>query len=160
VTLRNLGGVIATALFLEACAGASTSPSAVARPVTEADLVGVAKQVFVSSARFYGFYVACVANNQVPPCPITSRLKARLTQAKITLCQCEYPAPSLEVTATPTASGGIAHVVLGYQPNPIKMDLVIVQDSGKLLVDDELCTDGGPSTSIYVRTGGCGAAAD
>ena len=54
----------------------------------------------------------------------------------------------------------IAHVVLGYQPNPIKMDLVIVQDSGKLLVDDELCTDGGPSTSIYVRTGGCGTAAD
>lgn len=159
MTLRNFAGVIGTVIFLAACVGTSTSPSAAPRPVTEADLVAVAKQVFPSS-RYYGFYVVCTANSQGSPCPITSRLKARLTQAKITLCQCEYPAPFLEVTATLIASGGIAHVVLGYQPNPIKMDLVIVQESGKLLVDDELCTDGGPSTSIYVRTGGCGAAAD
>jgi hypothetical protein len=35
------------------------------------------------------------------------------------------------------------------------MDLVIVQTAGKLLVDDEICTGGGPSTSIYVTAAPC-----
>jgi hypothetical protein len=60
----------------------------------------------------------------------------------------------MDATATPAGPGGVAHVVLGYQ-TPLRFDLVIVRDAGRLLVDDQLCTGGGASSSIYVRTGGC-----
>ncbi len=86
---------------------------------------------------------------------MTERLKTYLTQKQTTLCGCQNPAPSLDVTADPTTTGGVAHVVLGFQPTPLRFDLVIVRADGRLLVDDQLCTAGGPATSIYVRVGSC-----
>jgi hypothetical protein len=156
---RHVAVATGIGILLAACAGgfsSTSSPVGTAPHVTAADLVAVAKRVFPFSAH-YGYYVVCGVNGDLSKCPITARLKKRLTQAGITLCQCENPAPSIEATGTPTETGGIAHVVLGYQPNQIKMDLVIVLVGGKLLVDDELCTGGDASTSIYTRMGGCGS---
>ena len=67
---------------------------------------------------------------------------------------------SMDVTATPSQTGGVAHVVLGSGPQAITVDLVIIQSGGKLLVDDQLCPGGGPSTSIYVRGGYCAPAVE
>jgi hypothetical protein len=148
---------ILAGIILAACGGptASASPSASPSPsVAPADLVAVAKATFPYVAQ-YNYYAVCGVTGDTSQCPFTDRLKTRLAAARITLCPCQNPASSLDVTATPTQTGGIAHLVLGYGSAPIKLDLVIVNAGGKLLVDDELCTGGGASTSIYVRTGGC-----
>jgi hypothetical protein len=60
-------------------------------------------------------------------------------------CRCqEYS----NVTITPevTPSGGTAHVTSG---SGLKMDFIMVEQGGELLVDDTQCTGRGPSTSIY-----------
>ena len=103
----------------------------------------------------YKYYAVCGLTGDTAPCPFTERLKARLAAANITLCPCQNPAPSLDVTATPTQTGGIAHVMLGYGAAPVKLDLVIVRSGGQYLVDDELCTGAGASTSIYHGNGPC-----
>jgi hypothetical protein len=119
-----------------------------------ADLVAVANVIFPYFPQ-YSYYAVCGANGDLSACPVTDRLKTRLTQAYLTLCRCQNPVPSLDVTAAPTQTGGVAHVILGNQVQPVKMDLVIVQIAGKLLVDDEICTGGGASTSIYVTDAPC-----
>jgi hypothetical protein len=115
--------------------------------------VAVAKAIFPYFPQ-YSYYSVCGANNDLSQCPVTDRLKTRLMQANLTLCRCQNPALSFDATAAPTQTGGVAHVILGDQL-PVKMDLVIVQTAGKLLVDDEICTGGGPSTSIYVTDAPC-----
>jgi hypothetical protein len=130
----------------------SPNPSAPAGPAA-ADLVAVAKVIFPYFPQ-YNYYSVCGANGDLSQCPVTDRLKTRLTQSKLTLCRCNNPSLSLGVTASLTQTGGTAHVILGDQL-PVKMDLVIVQTAGKLLVDDEICTGGGPSTSIYVTDAPC-----
>jgi len=143
--------------FLVACGGTAptASPSASQSGSTSAEaLVAVAKVTFPYLAQ-YKYYAACGLTGDTSQCPFTERLKARLAAAKITLCACQNPASSLDVTASPTQMGGIAHVVLGYGAAPIKLDLVIVRSGGQFLVDDELCTGAGASTSIYLRNGPC-----
>ena len=143
--------------FLLACGGIATTASPSASPARSAlaeELVAVAKVTFPYVAQ-YKYYAVCGLTGDTAPCPCTERLKARLAAANITLCPCQNPASSLDVTPTPTQTGGIAHVVLGYGAAPIKLDLVIVRSGGQLLVDDELCTGGAGSTSIYERSGAC-----
>jgi hypothetical protein len=115
--------------------------------------VAVAKIIFPYFPQYY-YYAVCGANSDLSNCPVTERLKTRLMQAHLTLCRCQNPALSFDVTAAPTQTGGVAHVILGDQ-FPVKMDLIIVQTDGKLLVDDEICTGGGSSTSIYVTDAPC-----
>jgi hypothetical protein len=115
--------------------------------------VAVAKAIFPYFPQ-YSYYSVCGANNDLSQCPVTDRLKTRLMQANLTLCRCQNPALSFDATAAPTQTGGVAHVILGDQL-PVKMDLLIVQTAGKLLVDDEICTGGAPSTSIYVTAAPC-----
>ncbi len=147
---------IAAGILLAACGGTSTtaSPSASPPPNVAQDLVAVARVTFPYVAQ-YKYYAVCGLTGDTSQCPYTERLKSRLAAAKVTLCPCQNPASSLDVTATPTQTGGIAHVVLGYGAAPIKLDLVIVRSGGQLLVDDELCTGAAGSTSIYVRSGPC-----
>jgi hypothetical protein len=157
--VKRLAAAVGIGILLGACSAASTGTSqkvSAASSVTAAQLVGVAKEIFPFAPQ-YGVYVVCGVNGDLSKCPVTSRLKARLTQAKITLCQCQNPAASIEITAAPTNNGGIAHVSLGSSPSQIELDLVIIQVDGKLLVDDELCMGGDASTSIYARGGGCGS---
>jgi hypothetical protein len=130
------------------------SPTAATATASPSELVAVAKAIYPYSSQF-NYYVVCGQNGNLSECPITERLKTYLTEKQTTLCGCQNPAPSLDITATPTSTGGVAHVVLGYQPTPLRFDLVIIRAGGHLLVDDQLCTGGGASTSIYVRSGGC-----
>ena len=129
----------------------SSQPAAAS--ASASDLIAVAKLIYPYVAQ-YGYYSVCGVNGDLSQCPVTDRLKAFLTQKQTTLCSCQNPAPSMDATATPTGPGGVAHVVLGYQ-TPMRFDLVIVRDAGRLLVDDQLCTGAGASSSIYARTGGC-----
>ncbi|TMD09672.1 MAG: hypothetical protein E6J01_01205 [Chloroflexi bacterium] len=154
---RQLVPAMGLGILLAACSGpaseSSLSPTT-SRSVAPADLVAVAKRTFPLIPQF-GYYAVCGSDGNTSRCPYTARLKARLAQPGITLCPCPNPEFSMDVTATPSQTGGVAHVVLGSGPQAIKVDLVIIQTGGKLLVDDELCTGGGPSTSIYVRGGYC-----
>jgi hypothetical protein len=109
--------------------------------------------IFPYSPQYY-YYSVCGANNDLSQCPVTDRLKTRLMQANLTLCRCQNPSLAFDVNAMPTQTGGVAHVILGTN-FPAKMDLVIVQTAGKLLVDDEICTGGGASTSIFVTAAPC-----
>jgi hypothetical protein len=143
-------------ILLAACDAGSADTQRSPLPLMPSDLVAVTLKVFPFIAdEDHRGYTVCGLSGDLSPCPLTDRLKQRLTQAKITLCPCQNPASSLDVTATPTQTGGVAHVLLGFGARQIRLDLVIVQSGGQLLVDDEICTGGGPSTSIYVRTGGC-----
>jgi hypothetical protein len=49
------------------------------------------------------------------------------------------------MTAETSITGGVAHVTLGS----IRVDLVMVDEGGNLLVDDTQCTGRGAATSIY-----------
>jgi hypothetical protein len=153
--LRNRVLAIGIGVLLAACEGgtASTTPSL---PTMPSDLVAIALKIFpfVADEDHRG-YTVCGLNGDLSPCPVTDRLKAHLTQAKITLCECTNLASSLDVTATPTHAGGVAHVLLRFGARETRLDLVIVRSSGRFLVDDEVCAGGAPSTSIYVRTDGC-----
>jgi hypothetical protein len=83
---------------------------------------------------------------------MTDRLKAHLTAQRMTLCRCQNPSDTREITAESSHTGGVAHIKMGR----IGFDLIIVNVAGKLLVDDEYCLGKGPSTSIYVTpTVGC-----
>ena len=136
-------------------ATSSTQPTAsAATSVSASDLIAIAKQIYPYSSQF-NYYTVCGVNGDLSQCPVTERLKAFLTQRQTTLCGCQNPASSLDVTADATSNGGVAHVLFGPQPTGRKFDLIIVSQGGRLLVDDQLCTGGGPSTSIYVRTGNC-----
>jgi hypothetical protein len=130
-----------------ASATASASPSATSTPALQA----VAEQIFPYSAEFK-YYVVCGSNGDVSTCPMTDRLKAHLTAQRMTLCRCQNPSDTREITAESSNTGGVAHIKMGR----IGFDLIIVNVAGKLLVDDEYCLGKGPSTSIYVTpTVGC-----
>ena len=135
---------------------ATSTPQAAATATATAsasELIAVAKVVYPYSAQ-YGYYTVCGLDGDLSQCPMTDRLKAFLTRTETTLCGCQNPAPSMDAAATPTGSGGVAHVVLGYQ-SPLRFDLVIVREGTRLLVDDQLCTGSGASSSIYIRSRGC-----
>jgi hypothetical protein len=69
--------------------------------------VAVAKAIFPYSPEHY-YYSVCGANNDLSQCPVTDRLKTRLMQANLTLCPCQNPALSFDVTAALTQTGGVA----------------------------------------------------
>jgi hypothetical protein len=51
------------------------------------------------------------------------------------------------ITADVTPTGGTAHVDFG---GGLKVDFIMVEQSGSLLVDDTQCSGRGAATSIYV----------
>ncbi|HET9016611.1 MAG TPA: hypothetical protein VFN57_13510 [Thermomicrobiaceae bacterium] len=134
-----------------------TPTQAVATPGTPAGMVTVAALVAVGEAIFPAApdgnaYIECSnGGNVYEACPITSRLKQRLQQVMVTLCRCQNPAATRTVTADVTATGGVIHVDYGSQ----RFDLIAVQQGGRLLVDDQRCRVGGPSTSIYSTVNPC-----
>src|SRR5262249_8791673 len=97
-------------------------------------------------------------------CPVTDRLAARMEQlaqpskvgpGPIALF-CRYqnvPALGAQFDPEVTPTGGVAHAMLGG----LKLDLIMVQEKGRLLVDATQCTGRGPSTSIYPDLVLCGA---
>ena len=110
--------------------------------------------------KIYGgeYHMGCRTND--PSCPLTSRLAARLFAVRTPnavgpgpvdyFCRCQNPASkAMNLTGEVTPTGGVAHVALYPDVHAIKIDLIIVQQDGQLLVDDMQCTGGGPSTSVY-----------
>jgi len=177
-TLAGVVALLALAV-LPACAGnaqssgASSSTSAVQSPVgssvnspealaspatTTAEVLAVAGRIFP------GPHPAGCNWRDRSACPVTDRLAARLEQlaqppkvgpGPIALfCRCQnVPAVSAQFDPEVTPTGGVAHVTLGA----LRLDLIMVQEKGNLLVDDTQCTGRGPSTSIYADLVLCGA---
>jgi hypothetical protein len=127
------------------------TPGPVARatpePISAAEVVAVAEQFWPTGS---------VSGCRQLDCPITTRLAARMTEVineqiahsktgVLGWCRCqEYS--SVTITAEVTPGGGTAHVT---SDTGIKMDFIMVEQGGELLVDDTQCTGRGPSTSIY-----------
>jgi hypothetical protein len=141
-------------------APAQDAGSLTSTPLTKADLVKIAHEVFKGPH-------AEECGRDRSTCPITGRLEARIIQLTTPaaggpgpvapFCRCQNGAQSMSVTPELTRNGGIAHVTLDYGP-PVqsKIDLVVVTSNDRPLVDDTQCTGRGPSTSIYTaRLAGC-----
>jgi hypothetical protein len=62
-------------------------------------------------------------------------------------CRCQNILPKRDVTTESTPTGGVAHVDLG---NAL-IDLVLILEAGRLLVDDTQCPRRGAATSYYVE---------
>jgi hypothetical protein len=81
-------------------------------------------------------------------CPLSPRLRAYLQQHMHGLCRvCTQGSPARTMTAEPTRPGGVVHVAL--YDGLLRIDLIMVKTGGEYLVDDSVCTGGGPQTSIY-----------
>lgn len=108
-------------------------------------------------------YTTCEAGGSdlFAACPITDRLKAQLNKdiqgvpsAPDPLGGGQDPYWATEtITADATATGGVAHVVLGNGSSSNKTDLLIVVSGGKLLVDDIYCTSSDPATTDAYAAG-------
>jgi len=153
--LVGCGGATAGQSRLSASAAARSSGIHVG-PATVADLVALGDQIFPAgpdetSQSGGTAYNSCGPFTNYPPCPLTPRLQARLQQIKYWLCRgCGTGAISRNITATPTATGGMVHSAMGTRDGTAEsFDLIVVNQGGQLLVDDELCAGGGPDTSIY-----------
>jgi len=94
-------------------------------------------------------------------CPLTARLAAQLLKdisgvasAPDVLGGGQDPEWESEtLTGVTSASGGVVHVVLGAGSLLYKTDLVIVMQSGNLLVDDLYCTGADLSTTDAYAAG-------
>ena len=65
-------------------------------------------------------------------------------------CRCQNPASrSMTVVGEVTPTGGVAHVALYPDVHATRIDLIMVVQDRRLLVDDMQCTGKGASTSVY-----------
>ena len=156
-------GVITWAAGLSApgCANVTTSGSTLtilfvphaAGSLSVSDVEAVAKRIYGGT-----YHMGCTT--QDTSCPLTPRLATRLFAVPSPnavgpgpvdyLCRCQNPASqAMSLTGEVTATGGVAHVALYPDVHAIKIDLIMVVQDGQLLVDDMVCTGGGPSTSVY-----------
>lgn len=140
-------GALMLATVLAGCGGPSVMPASAPRssPLSIAGLIATAQAAFPQVPGGTSFY-DCSFDGTLADCPITSRLRARLMSAGITLCNCDRPSPDRAVTAEIQGSKGIGHVAL--YGGLLKLDLSIVPVGSKLLVDDESMA-GRANTSIY-----------
>ena len=142
------GGVVA-ALLMAACGQAAPGtgqPSATPTrtPATAQQLTDLGAQIFPYLPQFQ-YYTTCInfKENGAPPpggpdysaCPITDALRARLQATQANFCPCDQnPSTTREIKVTPRPGGGLVIVLLyGSQ---IKVEMVAVNQSGKLLVND------------------------
>ena len=167
-------GVVAlVALGLLAACGASSAPTASSNPAapqaaTSATSVSAASAPIATPAAtaddirhvgqliFPGPHPAGCDWHNRGVCPVTERLAARLTEITQPspggpgpvppFCRCQnVPAPAAVVVGEVTPTGGIAHITLGAP----RFDVVVVNQDGRLLVDDVQCAGRGPATGLY-----------
>ena len=61
-------------------------------------------------------------------------------------CRCQNGDPLIhELSVSPTATGGTARLTTGFS----HVVLVITRNDGVLLLDDVLCSNGDPATTLY-----------
>jgi hypothetical protein len=150
----------ATATAATPAPAPATSPAV--RSVAAVDQEKIAHQIYVGDR----YPTDCNWKNRAV-CPVTDRLAARLTELAVPppngpgqvslFCRCQNQAESWQVTTEQSAEGGVDHVTLNYGPAlHVKIDLMVVNVDGKLLVDDTRCTGRGADTSLYAQTlAGC-----
>lgn len=143
---------------------AAPTPTAVpTAAATSAQLAAVAAAVYPachSACQGQGTnYTVCDSGSSSPrwaDCPLTARLVTQLQadvqgvpSAAEPLGGGQDPYWATEsVTSTPSVSGGVAHVVLGFGNGPSShTDLVVVATNGQLLVDDLYCTSSNAATA-------------
>ena len=132
----------------------ASPPTPSAQAVTADMIIAVADRIFPQQPVTNREYSECDRGFDFSACPVTVRLLVRLKQnptggpggGATPFCRCQNTWPTQTVTATPTASGGVAHVTIF---GSIVIDLVMTVVDGVLLVDDTLCDGRGASTSIY-----------
>jgi hypothetical protein len=141
----------------------TATPTSTPAPTTTAaatanELTAVASVVYpactpancVGGAMFTTCDASSSGTDVFASCPLTVRLVAQLTQDVAGIPSAADPLgggqdpewTTESVIATPTATGGVAHVTLGFGPGKTveKHDLVIVVQGSELLVDDLYCT--------------------
>ena len=158
-TAQSSGSSSSTPVVQSPVQSPVNSPLAPASPAnTTAEVLAVAERIFP------GPHPGGCDWRDRSACPVTDRLAARLDQLvqppKVgpgpiaPFCRCQnVPALSAEFDPEVTPTGGVAHMTLGA----LKLDLIMVRERGKLLVDDTQCTGRGSSTSIYADLVLCGA---
>jgi hypothetical protein len=97
-----------------------------------------------------GFTQGCQAEIDDPArCPITARFRAELREPGYMMnlfCRCQNGDPLVrEVSVTPTVAGGTVKLTTGFS----HVALVITRNDGVLLLDDVLCSNADPATSVY-----------
>jgi hypothetical protein len=152
-----IGGMV-----LASCAGgAAKTPSAspTANPAEVSALIAVAEKAIpfyltlngCPGCPKYNVYADCAWAAGIwgySVCPISPRLNAYFQRHMYALCRvCTQGSPTRTMTAEPTPTGGIVHVSL--YDGLLRLDLIMVTVNGQYLVDDSVCTGGGPETSIY-----------
>lgn len=88
-------------------------------------------------------------------CPLTPRLAAQLEAVAASVVSAPDPLGGGQdpewttetFVATPSSTGGVVQVTLGFgQGNPEKHDLVVILSGSQLLVDDIYCTGSDPAS--------------
>src|ERR1700694_3694872 len=146
--LKKVAGSLLAPLLV-ACGQAAPGtgqPSATPtpKPATARQLTDLGAQIFPYLPQFQ-YYTTCInlKENGAPPpggpdssaCPITDVLRARLQATQANFCPCDQnPSTTREIKVTPRPGGGLVIVLLyGSQ---IKVEMVAVNQSGKLLAND------------------------
>jgi hypothetical protein len=154
------------------------SATATPTPTPAATSAGTAEQLSTVASMVYpactpakctgtAMFTTCDAGSSgsdiFASCPLTSRLVAQLkrdvngvTSAPDPVGGGQDPAWTTElVTAAPSATGGVAHVTLGFGPGTMmdKYDLVLILQGSLLLVDDIYCTGTDPAGGDVYATG-------
>ena len=135
---------ILTACDAAPLAGSANSVGAGGSNITAQEIVAAAEQTFPKGDQSYA---VCGVDGNFSSCPFTDRLKARLADTRENLGRSQNPSDTRTVRPKVTGTdSGVAHVWLfdGRQA----MDLSVVKQGGRVLVDDETCA-GQPNTSIY-----------
>jgi uncharacterized protein YvpB len=136
---------------VEPTAAAAAAATPVSTPAV-LDTAGVTQTAEAAFAEVPGgtSYYDCSFGGTLFDCPLTNRLRSRLSSAQIRLCSCSEGSPDRSVTATLDSSGrGVAHVRL--YGGRLKLDLTVVPVGEELLIDDERLTGGGAESSIYAQ---------
>ena len=143
-----MGGVV-TALLLGACGQAApgtgqASATPTLTPATAQQLTDLGAQIFPYIPQFQ-IYTTCInfkENGAEPPgghdysaCPITDALRARLQATQANFCPCDQnPSTTREIKVTPRPGGGL--IIVQLYVTQIKVEMVAINKSGKLLVND------------------------
>jgi hypothetical protein len=152
VRIRIAPYLLVLAAMLAGCGGSgSTAGTAGASAPTSAEVIAVANKIWYGPGGNPCYHL------DIAECPVTARLATRIEQIETptttgpgpsnSWCRCQN-VKDVVITAEVTPNGGIAHVTFD---NAIKVDFVMVEQTGNLLVDDTLCTGKASSTSIYAN---------
>lgn len=148
-SIRSLAAAGAAIMLMAACGGGAGGASS----VDLAKVKAAAEQIYPAG----GF--SCAHGAQTfASCPFTSRLRSRLQSVDIhadLVCRCQNSYTTATIVAANVGGKGVAHATLSFGSGTTSLDWVFVQQGGAYLADDQYCTTGGPTTSLYTYIAPC-----